>query len=274
MNPAGRFQGTLAVVLANWPTYLLLYGGGAAAALLVIVFSAGRGWWAFVALAFAVLLILSYYFAASLWAAYKVHDDPAAPLDRVMVDLGQLKPGDTFVHVDLGTTRLAVALSRHLTTGQVIVVDVYHPLLSPSPAVARARQQARRPKADRRLTWRDGTIDLLPMPDGSLKAVTIGQVLSELWQEGDRRRLLGEVFRVLAPGGRLLLVERPRSQTNWAVFGPAALSLRPPSYWRGLLSEAGFQLKKEQAIHDLVTCFRADRPPRDAAEQLRLNLRA
>jgi SAM-dependent methyltransferase len=272
MKREARYSGALAHVSARWPSYLLFFGGGAMLLLVIILASARQGWWAFVLLAFAALLILLYFFGASLWAAYKIEDDPTSRLDQAVIELAQLQPGDNLAHIDLGDRRLATALGRYLTTGRIIVVDVYHPQLVAGTALARARQQARWPRGDPRFIWRDGRLDLLPLPDASVRLVTMDRVLSALDQDGDRRLLLAEIYRVLTPGGRLVLVERPRSQTNWLVLGPAATRLLPLAYWRELLAEPGFRVRKERAIHDLVRCIRADRPPRDEAEQLRLGL--
>lgn len=274
MRQPGRYNGTLRTIYAQWPLYLFGYGGGALLALAVIYISAPRGWWSFVLLAFLSLSVLAYFFIVSLWAAYTLEDKPAERTYDVLFDLGQLQPTDHFVQLNLGERRTALGLARRLTTGHLTVIDIYNPQLTPGRTLARTRHQAlaRRPQPDPRLSWRDGSIHLLPLPDASVKAVTLNQVALEFWQEGDRLLLLKEIYRVLVPGGRVLLAERVRTQTNLLVMGPAALSLPSVDYWRELLETAGFQVKRERDMHDLIHCFRADKPTPTEVRQLPLDL--
>lgn len=271
MIQPGRYNGTLRSIYARWPFYLFGFGGGALLALATVYLSALRGWWGFVSLAFLVLAVLAYFFAVSLWAAYRLEDKPAERTYDVLFDLGQLQPTDHFVHLNLGERRTALGLARRLTTGHLTVIDIYNPQLTPDSTLSRTRQQAKRPQPDPRLSWRDSSIQLLPLPDGSVKAITLNQVAFEFWQEGDRLLLLKEIYRVLRPGGRILLAERVRTQTNLLVMGPAALSLPSVDYWRTLLQQAGFQVKKEREMHDLIHCIRADKPTAVEGRQLRLD---
>lgn len=272
MKATSHYQGALRYIAAHWPTYLLLYGGGTIWLLLLIVIGAEAGWWAFVPLGFALLLILAYFFGASVWAAHKLYDWDQRPDYDVLFEMSGLRPHDTFVHPNLGRRDTVVRLARHLTSGRIIIIDLYHPQLTPSRSLARQRaQEGKLAQPDPRLIWRDGRLELLPVPDNSVKAVIMCQTAAEFWQHGDRLGLLQEIYRVLAPGGRLLLSERVRSRTNSLVMGPAVLQLTAAGYWRTLLAGAGFELVKEQDLHDLVRCFRADKPLPERARQLLLD---
>ena len=268
MERDGRFQGTLRYIYAHWPVYLFLYGGGFVLVVVVTVTAAERDWWALVALALAALLVLGYFFGASLWAAHEQYDRREQEPAHVLFRMGQLSPADDFVHVGLGRRHTAVRLSRRLMSGHLTVVDVFNPQLMPSRALARARLTLQQVEPDPRLTWLEGSIDLLPLPDHSVQAVTMNRVLSELWQHGDRQLLLGEIYRVLRPGGRLLLTEPARTQTSWLVWGPGALRLPPVLYWQRLFQKAGFHLKKEETVHGLVHYFALQRPEPGEMQQL------
>jgi len=263
-----RFQGTLRHIYEHWPTYLFLYGGGFSLVLIVVVTASGRGWWSVIALALATLLVLGYFFGASLWAAHQQYDRREQEPAHVLFRMGQLRPADDFVHVGLGRRNTAIRLSRRLMSGHLTVVDVYNPQLTPGRSLARARVNLLKVEADPRLTWLEGSIDLLPLPDHSTQAVTMNRVLSQLWQHGDRELLLGEIFRVLRPDGWLLLAEPVRTQTSWLVWGPAALRLQTLRYWQRLFQEAGFHLKKEETVHGLVHYFALKRPESGEMQQL------
>jgi SAM-dependent methyltransferase len=272
MKRNGRFSGVLTYLAVHWPLYLAVCGGGALLLLVVMAASVQMGWWGFVPLSLALFLLLGYFGGASLWAAHKIFDPGQSPdYDRLFA-LSNLRPQDHFIHLHLGQRYTIARLARHLTSGRIIVVDLYHPQQTPSRSLRRWRSHRdRAARSDPRLIWRDGRLDLLPVPDNSALAVILCRAAGEFWQHGDRLCLLQEIHRVLAPGGRLLLSERVRSRTNLLVMGPAVLALPPALYWRDLLREAGFQVSKEQSLHDLVHCYRADKPAPERARQLLLD---
>jgi ubiquinone/menaquinone biosynthesis C-methylase UbiE len=192
----------------------------------------------------------------------------------MLFTLGGLRREDNVVDVCAGSGQAANAISRRLSTGRMIVVDVYNPQLTPSRALARSHRLGQPHRPDPRISRRDGSIDLLPLPDGSTETVTLIETASELWQQGDREGLLEEIVRVLAPGGRLLLAERVLSPTNLLVMGPLALRLKSLEYWRKLLEGAALQVSRESNTRELIHYLRADKPLPDALTQLPLDLSA
>jgi ubiquinone/menaquinone biosynthesis C-methylase UbiE len=252
-----RYSGTLSFIQTHWPTYLIGYGGGVVFIVSVIWVSFDQGWFAFVNLALAGLLILIYFFVASLWAAHKLYDGD--DIVEAVFELGGLESGQTMIYLDLGLRSTGIALSRHLTTGRVIIIDIYNPQLAPARWLSRATQQAERQIDDPRVIWKGGSIDLLPLPDQTMPAVILIMSASEFWQEGDRMQLFEEIYRVLSPGGMLLMVERVRTPTNWLVMGAAALRIRKASYWRSALARVGFQTTRESEQNDMLHFFRAER---------------
>lgn len=260
---------TLRHVYIHWPTYLLGYGGGAILALALVLLSVEREWWSFIPLMFALLLILTYFFGASLWMAYTQNE--RSEVQHIMA-WAQLAPTDSFAHIELGQKRLALQLVRYLTTGKMTVIDVYNPQLTPGSAIARARSKSYPSgQTDPRLLWMEGSIDLLPLPDKSVPVVTMAYTLAGFWQEGDREQLLQEIYRVLKPGGRFILLERVRQPQHLIALGPLVWRWPAAAYWRTRLSHAGFTIRKEQALHDgLAQAFRADKPVQYQSRQLDL----
>ena len=122
----GRFNGTRTFILANWPRFVLLYLG-MVAALVIIGVSAMQGWLSFVPLTMAALLILIYFFGAGIWEARQRYDFDGITPHHVLFDMGQVPATERFAYIDLGLQRQAIGLSRRLTTGQVIVIDIYNP---------------------------------------------------------------------------------------------------------------------------------------------------
>ncbi len=270
MKPEGKYRGTLQYLFAHGPLYLGLYGG-VVAILLGMGWAAAGGWLAFVPLALAVVMVILYFLLASLWAAHRLYDVGGHQPHHLLFDMAQLRETDNFAFVDLNGRFQAVALGRRLTTGQIAVLDVYNPQLTPSRTLVRSRtRQPHPPTGDPRFVWRDGSINLLPLPNESVTAVILNEVLSEFWQIGDRETLLREARRILIPGGRVMVAERTRTQSNWIHIGPAALRLQNSQEWRNLLRRTGFILRREQEPGGLIHCFRADKPVPVEAQQLQL----
>jgi ubiquinone/menaquinone biosynthesis C-methylase UbiE len=201
-----------------------------------------------------------------------LYDSGGLQTTEVLFNMSQVQATDPIACIDLGLRQQAIILSRHLTTGQITVIDVYNPQLTAAAGLARARKQAPSAQIDPRLIWYDGSINLLPMPDRSVTAVFLPQILSEFSQHGDRQTILREARRILEPNGRLLLAEQNASWLNWLRLGPGTSKLQPVRYWRDLLIEAGFELRRQEDLQGLIHCLRADVPSPYAGQQLALAL--
>lgn len=271
MRPQGRLDNTRRYLRSHWPAFFGLYG---LLVLTVVLLGVGlaSGWYALIPFALAVMLVAGYVLAGALWTAYQTYDGPGPQIIAQLIDYAQLRPDDKIVCIDLGLRATAVEVARRLITGQVTAIDVYNPQSNPGAPLRRARAAARKPGPDPRLEWIDGRIELLPMPDQSVRLVFMNEILSEFWLPEERARLLEEVRRILVPGGRLLLAERHRTRTNLLFSGLATSTLPPAETWHALLLRADFRIEREDSLRGLVYCARADRPPPTEGRQLRLHL--
>ena len=258
-------------VRTHWPVYAGLYG-----LLILAVLSIGLSlaleWYSFITFSLAAMLVASYLLIAYLFRAYLLNDAPGGSAADILIDLGQAKPIDRVVCLDLGLRTMPVAVARYITTGEVLAIDLYNPQSNIGAALHRARARAQKPAADPRLQWIDGNIELLPLPDRSVSAVYMNRILSEFWLPEEREQLLKEVFRILTPEGRLLLAEPIRAQSHLLLAGLITYGLPTPDHWRETLSKAGFILRKETTARGLLFCARADKPSPTAGKQMQLNL--
>ncbi|MFN2135425.1 MAG: class I SAM-dependent methyltransferase [Candidatus Promineifilaceae bacterium] len=214
--------------------------------------------------AFGLLLVLA------LWGESRLASPGGPAIVDTLYRLSQTRPSDSLLVVDLGRRWPALFISRNLTSGHAHVVDIYNPQLTPAASLARQRKNAPNTRADPRLIWYDSTLQLLPLPDASINAVFLYSVLSELAQDGDRRALLKEVTRVLAPGGRLLLAEPANSWPNR--LRPGARRLHTTAFWQQQLTDAGFAIQRTLVSGDVAICIRADKPSPFAGRQMQLEL--
>jgi demethylmenaquinone methyltransferase / 2-methoxy-6-polyprenyl-1,4-benzoquinol methylase len=110
-------------------------------------------------------------------------------------------PGDRVLDACCGTGDLALA--AHAEGGRVTGLDFSQRMLE------RARQKTAE------IEWVQGDLLALPFDDGSFDACTVGFGLRNV---DDLDRALGELHRVLRPGGRLAVLEIVRPKGPLALF--------------------------------------------------------
>jgi ubiquinone/menaquinone biosynthesis C-methylase UbiE len=122
---------------------------------------------------------------------------------RLLADLAAVGPGDRVVDVGSGPGRfLREAAERG---AEAVGVE---------PSAQMRRLAARRMPARLRpaVTVVDGVAERLPLEDGS---ATVGWAVASVHHWSDRDAGLAELYRVLRPGGRLLLAERLAHRRGW-----------------------------------------------------------
>jgi ubiquinone/menaquinone biosynthesis C-methylase UbiE len=118
---------------------------------------------------------------------------------REEVGLARIAPGDRVLDVGCGTGSLTIAAARAAgPTGRVVGVEPGIEMIE------RARGKARRARLPIQFVATAG--EALPFPDASFDVVLVSLVLHQLPSD-PLHGAMGEIRRVLAPGGRLLAVD-------------------------------------------------------------------
>jgi ubiquinone/menaquinone biosynthesis C-methylase UbiE len=181
--------------------------------------------------------------------------------------LSGAEAGDRVLDVGCGTGYL----TRHMATavgpqGAVTGVD-------PSPTVlayARRKSQSGRGAP---CTYQEGIAEALDLPDASFDTVVTSLMLHHLPEEL-RPVALGEMCRVLRPGGRLLVVEfRPPTSRigRHLVHGGVghAMSHNRVDLLDGLVTGTGFEVRGSGDVRPWLTYVQAARPvTTEATDQL------
>ena len=155
-----------------------------------------------------------------------------------------VQPGDAVLDAACGTGDLALADLR-AGAARVVGIDFSEQMLE---------RAARKSSA---IEWVQGDLCKLPFADGSFQAVTIGFGLRNV---ADREDALRELGRVLAPGGRLGILEITRAR------GPLALFFR--IWFEGLVPLAGKLLPGGSAYAYLPASVRRFPAPKELAAQI------
>lgn len=122
----------------------------------------------------------------------------ARALRKITVDQALIKPGDSVLDVGCGTGEVTLLAKTRAKDGKVYGID-------PAPEmISVARSKAARKKLD--IDFRLGVIESLPFSDSSIDVVTSSLMMHHL-PDDLKVRGLAEIYRVLKPGGRLLIAD-------------------------------------------------------------------
>lgn len=122
----------------------------------------------------------------------------AGRLRKTTVDQALIEPGDSVLDVGCGTGEVTLLAKTRAKNGQVYGID-------PAPEmISVARKKAARKGLD--IDFRVSVIEALPFPDSSIDVVTSSLMMHHL-PEDLKVRGLTEIYRVLKPGGRLLIAD-------------------------------------------------------------------
>lgn len=160
---------------------------------------------------------------------------------RMALDALYLSEGDTVVDIGCGNGLLTEEIARAVgTTGHVIGVDPSKDMRAPASARCEVFQTVQ---------IRDGLADALPVQDADADKAVAVQVLEYL---PDIPAAVGEVFRILRPGGRFVAVDTGFKTLDWfsddggrmsrvlSAWDHHYIEARTAGLWPSLTRDAGF----------------------------------
>jgi len=126
--------------------------------------------------------------------------------DRMIESLA-LKGDEKVLDVGCGRGLLAIGVAKKLKTGKVTGIDVWSPHdLSGNTAEA-ARQNAKLEGVLDKVRIEDGDARKLVYPDNLYDVVVSSLTIHNIADQQDRAQAIREMYRVLKPGGKLLIYD-------------------------------------------------------------------
>jgi SAM-dependent methyltransferase len=246
----GNYHGMLQILHYNWPMYLQAGAASLAVILAIVLLPVPRPLAALALVGVAAVLLWS---VSSLAVSHWVYD--RSPLGRWDWLTGLLvEPPRRWTSVHAGLDETFGALGRVFPEGNGTVLDIYDAAEMTEPSIVRARKLS----LDRLAMAAD--FRSLPLDGASQDAVFLIFAAHELRRPESRLRFFQEVARVLAPGGRAVLVEHLRDGQNFLAFGPGFLHFLPRREWLRLAASAGLAVRQDFRITPFVAVFVLERP--------------
>lgn len=144
---------------------------------------------------------------------------------RQVVALAALERGERALDLATGTGDIAFLLADQVgPQGQILGLDFSDGMLD----VARARALE-----GRNITWQQGDMTALDLPDASFDAITVGYGLRNVT---DLDRALAEIHRVLKPGGRFVSLDLGKPRFRLIRWGADLYSFRVVPLIGGIVS--------------------------------------
>jgi ubiquinone/menaquinone biosynthesis C-methylase UbiE len=120
-------------------------------------------------------------------------------LRNMTVDLAQVREGDNVLEIGCATGSLTIAAKRRAgIKGSVAAIDLIPGMIEAS------REKANRLNLD--INFRTGSIENIPFPDHQFDVVLCSFMIFHM-SEQVRNKGIEEIFRVLKPEGRLLVLD-------------------------------------------------------------------
>jgi ubiquinone/menaquinone biosynthesis C-methylase UbiE len=124
---------------------------------------------------------------------------------RRITEFSDLKGNEKILDVGCGMGRASINLAKQLTTGKVIGIDIFMGVSGTSPEPA--RRNAKIDGVADKVEFRHGNILNVPFKKNTFDVVNASSVLHEIHGHENQQKAIREIYRVLKPGGKFVMLE-------------------------------------------------------------------
>lgn len=184
--------------------------------------------------AFGIYMIVAHFLSLYVFTGIGMSLDWVAKLL-------ELKGNEYVLDVGSGTGRTSVQIAKRLTTGRLVGIDIWDTMELSGNSPERAYKNAEIEGVKAKVDFKFGNVLEIPFNDDIFDIVTCSSVLNNLSGEKNRVKALKEIFRVLKPGGKCMLLEPLRNLRMFFAFTPFAFyQLGKSEHWEKYAKTAGF----------------------------------
>ena len=152
--------------------------------------------------------------------------------DRLLDSL-ELKGDEKVLDAGCGRGLLAIGAAKRLKSGRVTAIDTWNPHVLSGNSAEAAKENAKLEGVGEKVRFEPGNLLKLVYPENNFDVVMSSLAIRNLSDAKDRAQAVKEMYRVLKPGGRLLIFDTLRT-------GEYAKTLEAAGAREVTLSEKGF----------------------------------
>jgi SAM-dependent methyltransferase len=206
----------------------------------VVMQVAAPSWWP---AAFLLLLLAANLFAGNIFLrSSKRMEYVVLPMVDLLSD-----ERDTVLDAGCGSGRTSIALTRAHRHARIVALDRFDAEYIEQGGRVLLERNLRIAGITDRVTVEKGDITALPFADGAFDSAVSAHVMDHLGP--NKKRGLGEILRVLKPGGRFLLIVWVPGWVMFAIANVVSFFLTSKHAWREMAGRAGFEIRQE-GIHN------------------------
>jgi arsenite methyltransferase len=153
-----------------------------------------------------ITLYFLFFLASACSFFYTTRRGKFIEWERILDGLG-LRGDEAVLDMGCGRGAVLTAVARRLTTGRVMGVDIWSRKDQSGNARDVALRNASREGVGDRVHIETGDMRSLPYPDTTFDLVVSSLAIHNIRSNADRKRAIEEGFRVLKPGGRIVIAD-------------------------------------------------------------------
>jgi SAM-dependent methyltransferase len=125
----------------------------------------------------------------------------------LILDRLQLRGDERVLDMGCGRGAVLTAVARRLTTGRVTGIDIWSTRDQSGNAKDVTERNTRLEGVADRVEIQTGDMRALPFPDATFDVIVSSLAIHNIRGDADRRKAVAEGFRVLKPGGRIVVAD-------------------------------------------------------------------